>query len=439
MKSHLLVLLSVFFLCLLWGVKIQSRVYIDITEPNFRKLPVAVPDFKREGAENPELSSAMAELLRRDLDFSGAFSCLDPAGFLEDPQKMGTTAEEISFASWKRLGAEFLVRGSYLASGGQLHLELRLFDVVAGKMVLGQAYDGGIKDYRRMIHHFADMIMKYLTGTPGVFSTKIAFVNKDGGLQRLYVVDFDGSNPLLLTPEEKLVLSPSWSPDGNLIAYTAYRSEKTMGISLLSVFTGAVRTVYESSGVIAAPRFHPSQPLLAVSLSAEDNPDIYIMDASTGRIIKKAVGGWAIELPGSWSPDGKKIAYVSGETGSPQIYIVDVETGRRSRLTFYGNYNTSPAWSPDGSWIAYSGRTDGHHHIFLIRPDGTDLIQLTSGNHNDEAPVWSPDGRMIAFQSNRSGNYAIWIMLKNGQNLRRLTDIKGDQLLPAWSPRPTQP
>lgn len=435
MKGSLLIsVVAVLFLCSLCGAQGDGRVYIDITEPYFRKLPIAIPDFKRESTERPELSSSMAELLRTDLTFSGAFSCLDPAGFLEDPQKMGTTAGEISFPSWQRLGAEFLVRGVYRTSGEELHLEIRLFDVVAGKMVLGQAYDGLVTDYRRMVHHFADMIMKYLTGIPGVFSTKIAFVNKDGGSQRLYVADFDGSNITLLTPEEKLALSPSWSPEGNRIAFTGYKSNNTMGLFILSVPSGAMHTIYETSGAIVAPRFHPSQPILAVGLSKEDNPDIYLMDASTGQIIKKVVGGWAIEIPGSWSPDGRKIAYVSGETGSPQIYIADVVTGQKSRLTFYGDYNTSPSWSPDGNWIAYSGKVEGHHHIFIIRPDGTGATQLTSGNYNDEAPVWSPDGRMIAFQSNRSGNYAIWIMLKNGQNLRRLTNMKGDQLLPAWSP-----
>lgn len=432
LRIRLLLLLYIF---IMGTSSVSARVYIDITEPSFRQLPIAIPDFKRGETTHPELATTMAERLRKDLTLSGVFSCLDPSGFLENPQKMGTTVADISFPSWRRLGAEFLVRGQYYTRGDQLHLEMRFFDVVSGTMLVGQAYDGKVDDHPRMIHRFADEIMKYLTGVPGVFSTKIAFVNKEGEEQRLYMVDFDGSNPVLLTPQDNLVLSPHWSFDGMYIAYVGYKDISLMRLSLLIPSSGSIRTLYEGSGVIVAPRFHPSQPLLAVGLSLEGNPDIYLMNTSNGEVKKKLVGGWPIELPGSWSPDGRKLAYVSGETGFPQIYILDLETTHKMRLTFSGNYNTSPSWSTDGQWIAYSGKIDGYHQIFLIRPDGSEQIQLTSGNYNNEAPSWSPDGRMIAFHSSRSGKYSIWVMMKNGQNLRCLTNISGEQMLPAWSPR----
>jgi TolB protein len=189
-------------------------------------------------------------------------------------------------------------------------------------------------------------------------------------------------------------------------------------------------------GVISSVRFNPQRDLIAVSVSNPDgNPEIVGVDLQGNITGKLIAGGWNIKTSPSWSPDGRKIAYVSNETGGPQIYIYDVSTGSRRRITFSGDYNTSPSWSPKGDWIAYSGLVGGHHHIFIVNPETSSTMQLTNGNYNDEAPTWSPDGRMIAFQSNRSGRNAIWVMLRNGTDARLLTEMPGDQILPSWSPR----
>ncbi len=426
----------IFFIsiCILFGNSIGfSRVYIDITEPSFKKLPIAIPDFRSQTAAYLNISKDIADVLRNDLKLSGAFNVLNPAGFLENPQKMGVTSSDISFSSWKSLGADYLVTGLYSTDGISLHLELRFFDVISGKMLLGQAYDGKFDTMREMVHRFADEILKILTGEPGVFSTKIAFVNKVKDAQRLYMVDFDGYKPLLLTPEEKLVVSPTWDPEGKYIAYVSYIKNR-MRLNLFEVASGSISSFPNLSEIIIAPRFHPTKPLLAVTLNRNKNSNIYLVSMD-GTIVDVLITGWSIDIPGSWSPDGRKLAYVSGETGGPQVYVYDLDTRTKYRLTYTGDYNTSPSWSPDGEWIAYSSRINGYHQIFITRPDGSEVYQLTYGNYNNEAPVWSPDGRMIAFQSNRKGKYSIWVMLKNGREQRLLTNMEGEQKFPAWSPR----
>ena len=79
----------------------------------------------------------------------------------------------------------------------------------------------------------------------------------------------------------------------------------------------------------------------------------------------------------TWSPDGNKIAFVSNRTGSPQIYVLDLETGNERRLTFEGKYNTQPSWSPRGDKIAYSCQVDGFQQVFVIDVDGRNPMQLT--------------------------------------------------------------
>lgn len=410
----------------------EDRVYIDITDPSFRKFPIAVPGF-RVDAGGSALSEDLLSTIKKDLQISGIFQVLDSRAFFADPQKLGVTAAEIDFGQFRQGGAEYLIRGSYSTNGQNIHLELRFFDVVGRKMLLGKAYDGQVSDRKLMIHRFVDEILKLLTGEGGVFSTKIAFVNKEGKISRVYMVDFDGSNPTLLTPREELVMSPNWSPDGRFIAYIGYRGNRT-ALCLLDVSSRYVQDFFPG-GVLSGVRFNPQKGFMAVSRAQGNNPEIVAVSLQ-GAIMDKIVGGgWDIKVTPTWSPDGRKLAYVSNESGSPQIYVYDTATGSKRRITFSGNYNTSPSWSPKGDWIAYSGMVNGHHQIFIVNPETSQTMQLTTGSGNNEAPTWSPDGRMIAFQSNRSGRYAIWVILRNGSDARLLTEMPGEQILPSWSPR----
>jgi len=418
---------------LVWQAYGADRVYLDITDPSFRKLPIAVPGFRVDGGSSG-IGDDLLSTAKKDLQISGIFQVLDSRAFFSDPQKLGVTAAEIDFGQFKQGGAEYLIRGSYSTDGQNIHMELRFFDVVGRKMLLGKAYDGKVQDRKLMIHRFVDEILKLITGEGGVFGTKIAFVNKEGKVSRIYMIDFDGSNPTLLTPREELAMSPSWSPDGRFIAYVGFRGNRT-ALSILDVGSRTVRDFF-LGGVLSSVRFNPQRDLIAVSVSRPDgNPEIVGVDLQGSITGKLVSGGWNIKTSPSWSPDGRKIAYVSNETGGPQIYIYDVSTGSRRRITFSGDYNTSPSWSPKGDWIAYSGLVGGHHHIFIVNPETTSTMQVTNGGYNDEAPTWSPDGRMIAFQSNRSGRNAIWVVLRNGTDARLLTEMPGDQILPSWSPR----
>ena len=412
-----------------WGAE---RVYIDITQPGFVKLPIAVPDFKMQG-DDAGPARQMAAVIRDDLDLSGYFKVLDPAGFLESPQQMGVLPSEIRFDSWKAVGAEFLVRGQYEARGGGLNAEFRLFDVVSQKMVVGKAYEARVADARAVAHRIANEIIAALTGEAGIFDTRLAFVQAEGDAKEIYVMDLDGQNLTAITRDRSTALSPAWSPDGTQLAYVSY-VEGQPKIFIANVFSGARRAVAGYPGINITPAWHPAGGRLAVTLSKDGNPDIFLMDAQ-GSLLKALVSGWAIDVSPSWSPDGSKIAYVSNESGNPHIYVLDLAGGNKRRLTYEGKYNTSPAWSPKGDWIAFSSMNGGRHNIFIVRPDGSGLRALTHGEGDNESPTWSPDGRLVAFSSTREGASAIWAAVVNGEGIRRLTRLGGAQSQPSWSPR----
>ncbi len=409
-----------------------QKIEIDITKPGFQRIPIAIPDFKFQTAEQPQLAREMGELLSSDLDYSGLFLPLDPKGFLEDPQSMGLTAGEIRFPDWKRLGAEFLVRATYQVQGPALRMEARLFDVVGGRMVIGKVYEGETRNWRPMVHRLADEIIMAITGERGVFDTKIAYVQVQGKNKEIFVADFDGSNPVPVTRDQSIALSPAWSSDGAQLAYVSYK-EGSAKVYASNLMTGGQRLVAGFPGINIAPAWRPGTNQLAITLSKGGNPDIYLVSAS-GELMQRLVQSWGINVSPAWSPDGRKLAYVSNEPGNPQIYVMDVSSGQKKRITFSGNYNTSPSWSPKGDWIAFSGMSGGRHNIFITRPEGGEVRQLTRGEGDNESPTWSPDGRMLAFSSTRQGGAALWVMLSNGTGIRRITR-GGGQEMPDWSPR----
>lgn len=430
-----LVLFSILVVCIALCRSVEAqRIDIDVTKPSFQRLPIAVPDFKYLTAEQTQLARDMSDTLSNDLDFSGIFRPLDPRGFPEEPQMMGLTAQDIKFPDWRKSGADFLVRSSYQVQGSSIRLEARLFDVVAARMIIGKVYEGDVRNWKPMVHRFADEILFALTGERGVFDTKIAYVQAEGKNKEIFIVDFDGGNPIQVTHDNSTDLSPSWNPQMTQLAYVSFR-EGNARIYVLNLQDGSTRLLCGYPGINIAPAWRPGSGEMAVTLSKDGNPDIFLVSSSSGQIIRKLVQGWAINVSPDWSPDGKRLVYVSDETGTPQIYVLDVSTGQKKRLTFSGNYNTSPSWSPKGDLIAYSGIAGGSHNIFIMKPDGSDNRQLTHGEGNNEAPAWSPDGRMIAFSSTRQGGSAIWILFTNGTGVRRLTRQGGGQELPDWSPR----
>jgi TolB protein len=198
---------------------------IDITKPFLRKIPLAVPLFKNAGGTSEERrsSEAAADFLSDTLDFTGYFKLLDRGAFLFDPERNGVTLAELNFQNWTVVGSELLVTGYYELNNGTISIELRLFDTFKARRVLGKKYSGKVSNQRAIILRFCSDVIHYLTGSRGIFGSKIAFVSNGTGNKEIYTCAFDGYDPRRLTVNNAITLFPAWSTDSKWMAFTSYK------------------------------------------------------------------------------------------------------------------------------------------------------------------------------------------------------------------------
>src|SRR5688500_1778258 len=135
-----------------------------------------------------------------------------------------------------------------------------------------------------------------------------------------------------------------------------------------------------------------------------------------------------------WSPDGKRLAYVSFEAKRPVVYVHSLLDGKRTVAANFRGSNSAPAWSPDGTRLAVCLSRDGGSQIFLVNPDGSNLRRLTSSSSIDTEPRFSPDGKWLYFTSDRGGSPQVYRMPSGGGEPQRVTFEGGYNVTPRPSP-----
>ncbi len=136
----------------------------------------------------------------------------------------------------------------------------------------------------------------------------------------------------------------------------------------------------------------------------------------------------------AWSPDGKKIAYVSFEQGKAVVYVQDLLTGKRHIVANFRGSNSAPTWTPDGKRIAFVLSRDGHSRIHIVDEAGGSLTRVEASHGISTEPSFSPDGQQIIFTSDRGGSPQVYRMPVTGGQAERLTFEGNYNVSPHYSP-----
>ncbi len=419
---------------LLYVTAAQSQLRIEIRRGVERPVPIAIVPFSWEAAPGTPLPLDVSGVITADLAGSGRFDPIDERDMVSRP----TQPEQVDFGDWQILDVDVLVIGRVLQDGVDRYTVIfQLYDILRGEQLVGYRLTTPGSDLRLTAHRVADMIYEELTGIPGVFSTRVAYVSeqRNGNEQRfrLIVADADGENAQIVADSPEPLMSPAWSPDGRRLAYVSFEDEQS-AIYIQTLRTGTRDRVSARAGINGAPVFSPDGRMLALTLSREGgNADIYTLDLTT-QVLNRLTRSPAIDTEAIWAPDGNSIYFTSDRAGGPQVYRVEPRPGARAeRVTFEGGYNARPRISPEGNQLAVVHRDRGNYRIAVVDPR-TGLTQVLSNGSLDESPSFAPNGAVIIYATRENGRGVLSSVSTDGRIQRQIASVAGDVREPVWSP-----
>ena len=427
------------FVLLLFGVALGARastLTIEITQGMEGALPIAIVPFAWRGDPAAPPAHDVGQVVAADLERSGRFKPLPNAQMLARP----TRGEEVDFRDWRAVNVENLVIGDVSPNGpGGYMVRFYLYDVFRGEQITGYSMPTTARDLRATAHHIADIVYETLTGQPGAFATRIAYVTsvrsgsgKDAKERvELRIADADGYGPQTIVSSEEPIMSPAWAPDGRRIAYVSFENAQP-SIWVQDIFTGKREKLTSFKGINGAPAWSPDGRSLALTLSKDGNPDIFIMDL-TRRSLRALTRHWAIDTEPAWSPDGRSIVFTSDRGGQPQVYQVPVAGGEPVRLSFEGTYNARPSYAPDGRSLAMVTRVNGNFRVATLDLE-TRAVSVLSNGRLDESPSFAPNGSMLIYATRLGDKGVLAAVSTDGRVQQRLRLQEGDVREPVWSP-----
>src|SRR5271155_248319 len=406
------------------------------------RIRLAAADFNPSSADaqTPALKTTFDNTLYNDLNNAGIFDMVSKS---MAPPLMPASPQQMNLASWAAApsNAAFVAFGSISAAGDRLAVYGWLFDAKnpASPQILGKQYnEAASQDNARLIaHRFADEIITRLGGgISGIAETHIYYIAARGGNKEVWQMDYDGQGAHAVTHLGTISLSPRVSPDNDRIAFSSL-GRQGWSIRMFSLVLGRMVSFPSTAGTTLSPAWSSDGAKLAFSGSRSGDPEIFTSDSGGGNV-KQITTFRGPDVSPTWNPKtNSQIAWCSGRTGLPQIYIMSSDGTGVQRMTD-GGYATSPSWSPNGQFLAfawnrkYGPGAPGGQDIYIMDIASKRWTQLTHDAGHNEFPSWSPDGRHLVFQREDGGATQLWTMLADGSEQHALTRGSANTM-PNWS------
>ena len=394
--------------------------------------PLTSPDSGTKGNQSLAIAWQATQLIETDLRQTSELMPLKPnqKDYYSYPEVTAPT-----FSKWRDRGAKALITGFVQQrSDGRLTVGCYVYDVDKGRELGRIGFVATPSDLRRAAHKCSGLAYQSITGAPGMFDTKIAYVAETGPsearVKRIAIMDSDGYNHSYVTSGGTGVLTPRLSPNASKLAYVSFQGGVPQ-VRVIDLASNQQHPLLSGNAMSFAPRFSPDGSKIVFSMMLGPNTDIYVVGANGGPA-RRLTTSPGIDTDPSFSPDGSKIVFESDRSGSQQLYVMNADGSDERRITFSVAAYSTPEWSPDGKSIAFTWRSGDTRRIGIIAPEGTGERLLTNGP-GDEAPSWAASSQELVFQhAEANGRPGIYRVSLDGSAPRKMT-IPQDGSDPDWS------
>ncbi|NKB31923.1 MAG: Tol-Pal system beta propeller repeat protein TolB [Pseudomonadales bacterium] len=422
-----------FALC---SLSANAELSIQITQGVDNPIPIAIVPFTNESGG--VFSEDVAQIVINDLEQVGEFRSLSRDNMLSMPSE----EQQVFYRDWRILAQDYLLIGKINQQPGSqlVQVQYEFFDINREIKLAGEVLTGSVTQLRDIGHTISNVVFEQVTGVPGAFTSQILYIvaeNAGPGMSlfRLEKADYDGARPQILLESGEPIMSPSWSPNGQDVAYVSFETDFPR-IYIQNIATGQRRQITNFPNINSSPVWSPDGTKLAMVLSKDGDPEIYVQDLNTNQLMRITQHP-AIDTEPSWTPDGSHIVFMSDRTGRPQVYRLEIGAPSYNveRLTFDCDQCMKPKFLPDGVNLVHVRREsrDPRYQIAILNVETLRVITLTDTSL-DESPSVAPNGSMIMYATKFNGRGVLDAVSIDGRVKFRLPSSQGDVREPAWSP-----
>ena len=413
MRAGLVFLLFGLFMLTCVG-SVSAIDYFKITNPKF--IPVKVGLSKESSPEVVFLQNVFKTNLEKLLYFQ----------FVNESKEEFDLSEEVIFHLDMELkNKPFLLKIMLWSQGEKVPVSKELYPV------------GTNQDLRKLGLKLADWFVENTLGFEGVSTSRISYtVQKSNRRKNIFLSSFDGTVLKRFSYNLGSNNLSSWSFDGNNILYTTLtRSSAQLAIQPAKRLRAKILSFPSGFQPLSASWNLDGESIL-LTLMKQGNADIYNYHLGNAQLDK--IFAWkSLETSPQMSPDGRKIAFVSDSARPrrPQIYIHNLNSLKTERVTFKGNFNSSPKWSPNGTQLIYERQVKGYFQLYIYTLSTRRHLQLTFGRFNSEKPDWAPNGKQIVFSAKKKNVPKLYYISSFGGRTIRVTKTPSNiaETNPVWS------